>query len=524
MSTSPQLLRPGIYTYETLTPLSQSVSGLPGEAVAAFANTYNIGPTIPTFCNSWNAFVQYYGNFNVSNQNPLHFAVYSYFANGGTGCWVLRVANTNALAASVVTNDIEGSPHPLATWTANAVGAWGNQIYVGITAVNTSHVNIIIYQNGTAQSNIVEQWLNVSANPQDPRYAPNIINGPPGVGSNFITLSLSYFGGVYAAGSTDFAPLSNPVQLTSGSDGSSAPTLGTAVSQMFDQYVQQQILCLNLPGQQLNSDINTLATWAAGREDVFLVVDGPTPSFPETSTQVVNNYVNMISGGASIATSSFLAIYGPYLLIQDPSSTSLGATRYVAPGGSVLGAMCTTDNLVGVQQAPAGTQFGRVACVGLEVQFMPSDLDTMSQNNINAIKQVPGNGFCIFGARTQLQGYPDMYVPVRRVLMKIEHDCLELIQPYLFAPNGPDLWSAISTVLNNYLNAQTIAGLFSTTDVSQAFVVTCDSTNNSNASAQSGIVNVLVAVALGSPAEFIVINIQQVNGATTITSSAATVL
>jgi uncharacterized protein len=234
--------------------------------------------------------------------------------------------------------------------------------------------------------------------------------------------------------------------------------------------------------------------------------------------------VNLISGGASIATSSYLAIYGPYLLIQDPSSTSLGATRYVAPGGSVLGAMCTTDNLVGVQQAPAGTQFGRVACVGLEVQFMPSDLDTMSQNNINAIKQVPGNGFCIFGARTQLQGYPDMYVPVRRVLMKIEHDCLELIQPYLFAPNGPDLWSAISTVLNNYLNAQTIAGLFSTTDVSQAFVVTCDSTNNSNASAQSGIVNVLVAVALGSPAEFIVINIQQVNGATTITSSAATVL
>src|SRR5580658_2730943 len=105
MATSPQLLRPGIYTYETLTPLSQSVTGLPGEATAAFANGYNIGPTVPTFCQSWQTFTQLYGNFNVANGNPLHFAVYSYFANGGTGCWVLRVPNTNAVAASVITQD-----------------------------------------------------------------------------------------------------------------------------------------------------------------------------------------------------------------------------------------------------------------------------------------------------------------------------------------------------------------------------------------------------------------------------------
>jgi hypothetical protein len=46
---SPQLLRPGVYTSETLTPLSQSVNGIGGQAVAAFCNTHNIGPTIPTF-------------------------------------------------------------------------------------------------------------------------------------------------------------------------------------------------------------------------------------------------------------------------------------------------------------------------------------------------------------------------------------------------------------------------------------------------------------------------------------------
>jgi hypothetical protein len=521
--TSSQLLRPQIQTSETLTPLSQSVNGIAGQATAAFANTFNYGPTIPTFVNSWQTFVQLYGNFNVSNGNPLHFAVYSYFANGGTGCWVLRVANTDAVAASVVTNDIEGGGgQPLATWTAANKGVWGNNIYVGMTAVSTGHVNVIIYNGGTAQVNIVEQWLNVSANPNDPRYAPNIINSPAGAGSNYVNVTLAYHGGAYLAGSTDFGPIASPAQLASGTDGSSAPSLGLTVTQQFDQYVQQQILNINLPGQQLAADINTVVNWAAGREDVFVLADGPTPSFPETSTVVVNNYVNLVSGGASISPSSFVAVYAPYLLIQDPSSTSLGATRYVGPCASILGTMCQTDALVGVQQSTAGTSYGKIACVGLEAQFMPSDLDTLAVNNVNAIKNVPGNGFCVFGARTLQFGFPSMYVAVRRVLMKVEHDAVLLVQPFLFSPNGPPLWAAISTVLNNYFNVQTLAGLFSTNNVSQAYVVTCDQTNNTASTAQSGIVNITIAVALGSPAEYILINIQQVNGATTVTSRAAT--
>jgi uncharacterized protein len=523
---STQLLRPQIDVFETLTPLSQNAQGIQSQAVAAFANVYNIGPMIPTFCNSWQTFVQNYGNFNVANGNPLHFAVYSYFANGGTGCYVLRVPNTDAAYASVITNDIEGGGgQPLATWTAVSKGVWGSSVYIGMTAVSTGHVNVIVYSGGTAQVNIVEQWLNVSANPNDPRYAPNIINSPNGAGSNYINVVLAYHGGTYTAGSTDFGPLSSPVQLTGGSDGVVNPAggaFGGIVTSLFDQYVQQQVVNINLPGQQAASDINTLVTWAQGREDVFVLADGPTPSFPETSTQVVGNYVNLVSGGASIAPSSFVAVYAPYLLIQDPSSSSIGATRYVGPCGSILGAMCQTDTLVGVQQTTAGSLYGKIACVGLEVQFMPSDLDTLALNNVNAIKNVPGTGFCVFGGRTLQFGFPSMYVAVRRVLMKVEHDSVILLQPFLFQPNGPNLWAAISTVLNNYLNTQTLAGLFSTTDVTQAYVVTCDSTNNTSSTAQSGIVNITMAVALGSPAEYIIMNIQQVNGTTTITSAQST--
>jgi len=514
--------RPGAYINESLLPLTTSGNNIPGEAVAAFAYPYNIGPVIPTFCGSWQAFVNLYGGFNVANQSPLHFAVYSYFANGGTGCFVLRCANTDATSATLALKDIGGATVFTATAAQRQVqspGAWGLNVYVEIVGLQgvTNAVNLNVYYGGTTATNLVEQFLNVSTNPANPRYVLTVINSPVS-GSNYITLS----GGLaYSAGVTDFQTLV-PTPLTGGADGSSAPALGTVVPSYFDQYCQQQILNLNIPGQQSAGTLNTIVAWAAGREDVFVLVDGPTPVFPETSATVATNYVNMATGGSSIAASSFVAIHAPYLLVQDPSSSSPGATRYIPPSGSILGLWAQTDNLVGVQQVAAGTAYGQLSCLDLEVRFAAADLNTLFPYNINCIKLVPGYGFCVFGARTMLQGYPDMYIPVRRVLMKIEHDCVELTQFAMFAPNDPALWTDITTVLTNYLTTQTLAGLLASMNPVTAFSVTCDASNNPQSTAQSGIVNISVAVALGSPVEIIVINISQLTtGAITNSSTSS---
>lgn len=536
MTTSPQAYpRPGAYINEQLLPLTTSSSNIPGEAVAAFANAYNIGPTVPIFCSSWQSFISLYGSFNVSNQNALHYAVYSYFANGGTGCYVLRVPNTDAAAATLNLSDINSTTVMTATAAQAQVkspGAWGNGIYVEVVALSssiTSHVNINIYQVPTGQSvnsgYLVETWLNVSTNPADSRYAVTILNSPV-AGSKYVQLSAA--GLSYVAGTTDLNPI-NPTALTGGADGSTAPTstFATIVPTLFDNYCSQQILNLNIPGgfnasgsMNASTNINTLATWAAGREDVFLLVDGPLPNFPEASATVAAAYTGMLTGGSSVATTSFAAIYGPYLLVQDPASSSVGATRYIGPSGSLLGLWCYTDTLVGVDQVAAGTAFGQVSCLDLEVRFSPADLNVLYPSNINAIKLVPGYGFCAYGARTLLQGYPDMFIPVRRTLMKIEHDCVFLTQFAMFAPNDPTTWSAITTVLNNYLTTQTLAGLLASTNTATAFSVTCDYTNNSQASAQAGQVNISVAVALGSPIEIIVINISQLTtGAITTTTT-----
>lgn len=524
--------RPGAYINEQLLPLTTSGNNVPGQAVAAFANAYNIGPTIPTFCASWQNFISLYGNFNVSGGNPLHFAVYSYFVNGGTGCYVLRVPNTDAVAATQSLRDLGGATVFTVTAAQQQIvsqGGWGNNIYTEIVALNasTTHFNLNVYYipggvGSVGPGFLVETFLNISTNPADPRYVANIVNSPVS-GSQFIQLT----GGLpYVAGTTDFQTQA-ATALTGGTDGVLSPsgTFTTVVETNFDNYCTGQILNLNIPGgfnaagsMNTNTNINTLVAWGAAREDVFVLVDGPLPNFPESSAAVVGAYTNMVTGGASLAPSSFVGVYGPYLLVQDPSSANVGATRYVGPSGSLLGMWAFTDTLVGPQQVAAGTQYGQISCLGLEVYFTPSDLNTLFPININAIKKVPGYGFCAFGARTLLQGYPSMYIPVRRVLMKIEHDCTVLTQFAMFQPNTPTLWQNVTTVLSNYLTARTLANMLGTTNPATAYSITCDATNNPPSSAQAGILNISIAVALGSPVEIIVINISQLTQGT-ITNS-----
>lgn len=517
--------RPGAYIDEVLNPLAQTGNNIPGEAVAAFAATHNRGPAIPLFVSSWQGFVNVYGGFNTANTpasgTSLRYAVYSYFVNGGTGCYVLRCPNTDAVTALLALEDVGSAT--VFTASANSPGVWGNLIYievVPITSSGSAHVNLNIYYGGTTQGFLVETFLNVSTNPLDSRYVLSIVNSPVS-GSNWITLSAES-GLPYVGGTTDFAAIS-PTAMATGADGSSAQALSTYVPLMFDQYCQNQILNMNLPGDVTAADVNGVVTWAASREDVFVIADGPVPVVGETSAQVVTAYTAYVTGGGSLNRSSFVALYAPYLLIPDPASANPGATTLIPPSGSILGMLASNDALVGPQQAPAGTSYGQISTTDLEVRFSATDLNNLFPLGINAIKLVPGTGFCVYGARTLLQGYPSMYVSVRRTLMKIEHDCVELVQFALFEPNVPTLWSNITTVLTNYLTQQTQAGLLGSTSPANAFSIICDATNNSSTSAQAGLLNVQVAVALGSPAEIIIITLSQLNtGTVTVTSAPGT--
>jgi hypothetical protein len=507
-------LRPGIYVTEQLQPLTVTAAGIPGEATAVFAAIHNQGPTVPTFCSSWQVYQNLFGTFATApSGSMLPYAVYSYFQNSGTGCYISRYANTDAVTALLALEDLSSSV--LFTVNASSPGAWGNNVYVEIIAGGSAaQVNLNVYYGGTTGAYLVETFLSVSANPASSRYIETIVNSPVN-GSNYVRITNTTF--TYGAGTSDFALIA-PTALATGSDGTTAPLLATVVPISCDQFLQAQALLLNLPGVQSNATLNTIIAWAAAREDTFVLVDGPAPVLGETSASVAASYAGLLTGGSAINPSSYAALYAPYLLVQDPSSTQPGATRYVPPSGAMLGLYSSVDNMVGVQQVAAGTSYGQLDCLGLEVYFTPTDLNTLNPLNINAIKQIPGNGFCAFGARTLATGYPNMFIPVQRVLIKLAHDLVYLTNFALFEPNDPTLWQNVTTVLTVYMNQQTQAGLLASTNPANAFQITCNATNNPPAAAQAGIMNVSVAVALGSPAEIIVINISQLeSGAVTST-------
>lgn len=511
------LERPGVFITESLTPLSGN-NFAPGQAIGCFAAAYNQGPNVPTFVKSFGQFSKLFGNFATSNGSALVYAVYEFFANGGSGCFVLSVPNPDAVSATLTLQDVNSPPDNVIAVSSVSPGAWANNVYVAITtAGNTGRFNVTVYYGGSSPTNIVENFVDLSINPADPRYVISVVNSTTS-GSAYINMA-SEITGNYQAGITDPA-LIGPTALSSGSDGVTSPDLTTAIPVALDM-LQGQILNLNVPGLTDISTINSLITWAEGRGDVMIVVDGPAPAPPETSADVVANYVNMVTGGSPITSSTYVTLYAPWILVPDPASSLPGAQIWLPPGGAVLGIWSRTDNLTGPYQSPAGISYGQINLIDVEARFTPADLNTLNDNNINAIRFVPGYFPAIMGARTLEQGFPDRYIAVRRELIQMEHDFTQLLQFALFEPNDPALWAQISQILTNYLVQRLQAGAIGGSNPANAFLITCDDTNNTPATAQAGIVNCSVAVQLLSPAEFILINISQFQN-TGVTSTTTT--
>jgi hypothetical protein len=645
--------RPGVFVNQSLTPLSTSPGGASGGAVAVFAAPYNIGPVKPTLVTSWQQYVALFGGFSVANGNPLAYAVWQYFNNGGTGCYVIRVPNSNAALASGSIDSVSASvvnptaaptvttaatggtvaagtylvetsyinangetlPSPAATivttgststitvtsppaaqgatgWyayvsqvggttltrqqaagsataigtaltitapptstglapqtsngtataspvltlTSLAPGAYANSLYyevvpAGTGSDNTATFTLNIYQGGTAQGNLVEAWPGVSMNPSSGRYLLSLVNSSQG-GSNYVSASIGYTGAYATGGSCD--PVGNagePLPLSSGADGTTAPSdanLATAIAGIpngaqvtysgtgwasvpLTTVPQNQVFNLNMPGADIGL-VNTMISWAQSQGNVFVIIDGAFVGPQASSTSIANSYASLVTGGAGAALtpSPNAVVYGPWLSIPDPASTSPTATKWVAPGGAVLGYWAQNDAQSNVAQTPAGVQ-ATLQAVALETYFSPSDLTALENVQVNPIKLIPNTGFCIFGGRTQGVGYPNRYINVSRTLAQFQVDFQSITAYAIFQNNDSGLWSSIAGTLTAYLNQAMQNGMLASATASSAFLVTCDDTINTAATAQAGIVNAQVAVALVSPAEFIIINLSQMS-------------
>jgi phage tail sheath protein FI len=501
--------RPGVYIEETLAPLAQTAI-TPGDSIAAFVGTSKQGGSLaPTLVTSFAQYVATYGGFGDTSE-LLPFAVYQYFNNGGSAAYIVRAAASDAVAASVTLDDTEATPKATLKVTAISPGAWGNDVHVDIIASTSGlgRFDLMVYVGGSTPAFIKERFNDVSLDPSDSRNATALINSPV-TGSSFIKVQSL----LTSAWDATHAPAVQVGTALSGGLDGTAPVDLVAATQRLE--VIEDNLVVNLPGVTDATALNSVIDWCEDSGHAFLVIDGVNANSADTAHSYALALTGMATGGSAIKASSYAAVYGPWLIVNDPATLTNGSARLLPPGGAVLGQYSRTDATRGVQKPPAGIDTVLRGVLDVQFRFSNDDQDALNVAGINVIKSLPGTGFVIYGARTLNAGMPDRYVSIRRSLMLIKKGLLDATRFAVFEPNDAVLWDQVSAVVSQYLLTLMQIGVLSGSTPEHAFFVVCNETNNTPASVQNGAVNVQVGVALSNPAEFIVIEIGQFSGGST---------
>jgi hypothetical protein len=143
-----QVSYPGVYI-EEFAP-GAPIQGV-GTSTAAFIGTATKGPLgKPTLIQSWDAFVATFGGFiAVAPTSYLAPAVYGFFLNGGTICYVVRVG-TGGMASAPL--DSRGSPDPALLAIARQEGPAGNSISVQV--IDSSRLAKMLADAGVAATTL----------------------------------------------------------------------------------------------------------------------------------------------------------------------------------------------------------------------------------------------------------------------------------------------------------------------------------------------------------------------------------
>lgn len=505
--------RPGVYINETLSAApvqgAKSTANAAGGVLGVFAK----GPESLTKVTSWYEFSNLYGSYSAAY--PATFGVAQFFNNGGTELYVKRILASDAAAASAtIAQSVSGT---MGTVTAQNKGTSGTELSFQFKLNTSGSYNFTVYQtvtNGsTTSTSVAEAYTNLSiTDTAASNYLPTVVNNS----SRLITIS--GFDGTKTPSLTEKA-------LTGSNLDGTADIVADTYAAVIDDNGTSEFSQLDRP----------IVIFAAGAYDKFVYdgVSNPASALADVNAALVawaisgNGFAvldtepgldttEVLALSDALAPTSQAAVYYPNYFIKDASSPSPDATRKIGPAPAVAGIYLRTDGEAGPFKSPAGLKAGVRGAIALERAFSNADLDALNSSDtpVNAIRNLPGSGITVMGARTLLQdGTANRYVSMRRSLIYIEKMLTDLTQFALFENNNYQLWSQLRGTANVFLNQYFNQGGLRGIQPSDAFYIKVDAENNTPNSIANGIVNMEIGVALEYPAEFIVLNITQITGA-----------
>jgi phage tail sheath protein FI len=208
------------------------------------------------------------------------------------------------------------------------------------------------------------------------------------------------------------------------------------------------------------------------------------------------------------------ALYFPRLCQPDPLREDR-INKFV-PCGAVAGIYARTDRDRGVWKAPAGLDASLIGVPGLSVPLTDAENGELYPLGVNCLRARPAAGRVVWGARTR-KGDDRLasewkYVPVRRTALYIEESLYRGTQWVVFEPNDEPLWAQIRLNVGAFMHSLFRQGAFQGQTPREAYLVKCDSETTTQDDINRGIVNILVGFAPLKPAEFVIIQIQQLAG------------
>jgi phage tail sheath protein FI len=319
----------------------------------------------------------------------------------------------------------------------------------------------------------------------------------------------------------------NLTSSATGGDGTGLPGTGLLVgdpAQFTGIYALQKVDLFNIlcipdatrasPGNPntLDSSVDPNTVYAAAialcdQRRAFLLID-PPPN------------VNTVAGALDWKTSQSTvhdpngAAFFPRLRLSDALNNF--QLRTFAPCGVAAGLYARIDATRGVWKAPAGTEATLNGVQGLAYKMSDAENGVLNPLGLNCFRNFPVYGNVLWGARTLVGADADAnqwkYVPVRRVALYIEESLYRGTQWVVFEPNDEPLWAAIRLNVGSFMNDLFRKGAFQGLTPKDAFLVKCDSETTTQSDIDNGIVNILVGFAPLKPAEFVIIQIQQLAG------------
>ena len=494
---------PGVYIEEipsgvrTIVGVATSITAFIGRALRGPSNK-------PVVINSNGDFERIFGGLWV--ESSLGFAVRDFFLNGGSQAIIVRL-HRGATPSEIVVNGL--------ILDASSEGEWGNNLAVSVNhntknPADTEQFNLRIAEVDAKDNELnVEEILNVSVNPNDPRYVPIVLRED----SQFVRAK-----SIPAARP---APTPKAIKATAGT-GKKGDPLNVAsflggVGDKFDEdkkglFALENADLFNLlcippydAGDVDTGLINRAIKYCEDKRAMFIV---DPPAAWDTVQEVIDGVPNVSD------PSKNAAIFFPRLLQPNPLREN--KIESFVPCGAVAGVFARTDAQRGVWKAPAGLDATLVGVPQLTVSLTNEENGQLNPLGVNCLRTMPAVGRVVWGSRTR-RGDDRLasewkYIPVRRTALFIEESLYRALQWVVFEPNDEPLWAQIRLNVGAFMNSLFRQGAFQGQSPREAYFVKCDKDTTTQNDIDRGIVNILVGFAPLKPAEFVVIKLQQIAG------------